>query len=123
MKKLIVLASLLVGSSAFAESIYCTFTEPFYKVTYSSDDNEITYEMMGEDPQILPANVTFGKNGRIEITDNDETHRLVVLTNIEGDDGMSDFTYPFKGIFDYSLYGGCETSTLKKWEARGALRR
>lgn len=123
MKKLIVLASLLVGSSAFAESIYCTFTEPFYTITYSSDDNEITYEMMGEEPEVLTANVTFGKNGKLIITDTDEKHTLEVLMTEEGDDGMSDFTYPFKGIFDYTLYGGCETDAMKKWESRGLLRR
>ncbi|MFS4458470.1 hypothetical protein [Bdellovibrio sp. HCB2-146] len=123
MKKIIFLAALFVSSSAFAESIYCTFTEPFYTVTYSSDDNEITYEAVGEDPVVLPANVTFGKNGKLIIKDNDETHTLEVLMTEEGDDGMSDFTYPFKGIFDYSLFGGCETSTMKKWESRGLLRR
>lgn len=114
MKHLVPMLALLGWSQiAAAESIYCTFTEPFVSVTYNSDTNIVVVSSPEEEVQ-LPGKVTFGKGGIISITSEGINHRLDINTTKEGSDGMSDFVYPFEGIINGSLYGGCETDTLKK---------
>lgn len=117
MKFLVPFAAVLTLSHvASAESIYCTFTEPFISVSYNSDTNKVKVESPDQGTLEVPGKVTFDKGGIITITSEGISHRLVIDTTKEGSDGMSDFVYPFEGVIDDSLYGGCETDALKKTE-------
>lgn len=117
MKFLIPFAAVLsLSQVASAESIYCIFTEPFISVSYNSDTNIVKIETPTEGSVEVPGKVTFDKGGMISITSEGISHKLVVNTTKEGSDGMSDFVYPFEGVIDNDLFGGCETDTLKKAE-------
>lgn len=118
MKFLIPFAAVLTLSHvASAESIYCTFTEPFISVSYNSDTNKVKVSTPDQGSVELTGKVTFDKGGLIHITSEGLNHKLTVNTTKEGSDGMSDFVYPFEGVINTDqIYGGCETDTLKKTE-------
>ncbi|WP_295902102.1 hypothetical protein [uncultured Bdellovibrio sp.] len=115
MKSLLLTATLLAFTgAAHAESIYCSFTEPFLTVTYNSETNKITVTSPDEGSAETTGHVTYQKGGILKITADGITQYLEVNLTKEGSDGMSDFVYPFEGAISNQLYGGCETDTLKK---------
>jgi uncharacterized membrane protein len=106
----------LFAQGAFAEKIYCVFTEPFINVVYNSNTNKVKIEAAGGQPQEVTVAVEFQQKGILQIQDLHKTHTMKVDLTKEGSDGMSDFIYPFEAVLDDSLYGGCETDHLKKHE-------
>lgn len=100
----------------------CSFTEPFFTVTYDSESGVITYvgaenfnEETGEfEPVILSTDGDFqaaaGDNEYILVDGSGNTLMSLTL-DFEGSDGMSDFIYPFTAQFGESLFGGCETTS------------
>lgn len=114
LKLLPAILTITLSQVAWAERIYCNFTEPFISVVYNSDTNTVQIETPTEDPFEITAKVTFGKAGVITISTLDDSHKMTVNLNKEGSDGMSDFIYPFEGMIDDILLGGCETDALKK---------
>ncbi|MNT12359.1 hypothetical protein D3C72_1472840 [compost metagenome] len=105
---------IFVAQGALAESIYCTFTEPFMTVVYNSDTNTVKVTDPEEGDQEMQVTVEFQQGGVLMLMDLDKTHALKIDLNREGSDGMSDFIYPFEATLDGGLYGGCETDHLKK---------
>ncbi|WP_413576462.1 hypothetical protein ACLVWU_00305 [Bdellovibrio sp. HCB290] len=106
--------ALLSSQTARAERIYCFFTEPFFNLTYNSDTNKLTHSSPGSADKEGVAKVIFNKNGTILLTVIGVQGSLLVDTTKTGSDGMSDYIYPFEGIVNGNLYGGCETDHLKK---------
>ena len=104
----------LLAQGAWAESIYCSFTEPFITVIYNSDTSMVKVNSMEEGDFELKVNVEFQPGGKIVLTDADKTHSLLIDTSREGNDGMSDYIYPFEANLDGGMWGGCETDNLKK---------
>ncbi|WP_291515911.1 hypothetical protein [Bdellovibrio sp. ArHS] len=100
--------------SAQAESIYCTFTEPFLSVSYNSDTNKVKITSPDNGGAELNAIVKYKQGGIIRFEVEGLTQYLDLYLNKEGSDGMSDFIYPFEGVISEQLYGGCETDSLKK---------
>ncbi|WII72959.1 hypothetical protein QJS83_03620 [Bdellovibrio sp. 22V] len=114
MKALLILALSLMSVSASAESIYCTFTEPFLTVTYNSETNKIRVDSAEHGSAETTAHVIFKSGGILHIDAEGITQYLEVNLTKEGSDGMSDAIYPFEGKISELLVGGCETDTLKK---------
>ncbi len=115
MKPLFLVTVLLVlTGTARAESIYCYFTEPFLTVTYNSDTNKVRVESPQDGSVELNGSVIYQKGGILKISAEGVTQYLEVDLTKEGSDGMSDFIYPFEGIINGTLYGGCETDSLKR---------
>lgn len=115
MKKFTAFAAILsLAHVAFAETIYCSFTEPFLTVNYNSDTSKVVVASPTEGSAEFPAHMTFQKDGILKITVEGFDHYMEVNTTKEGSDGMSDFVYPFEGVVNGQLYGGCETDALKK---------
>lgn len=115
MKSFILTTALLtLSGAAHAETIYCSFTEPFLTVTYNSETNKVAVTSPDQGSGETTGHVTYQKGGIIKITADGITHYLEVNLTKEGSDGMSDFVYPFEGIISSQLHGGCETDTLKK---------
>ena len=104
----------LIAQGAFAESIYCSFTEPFINVTFNSDTSMVKVVSADEGDFEIKVDVEFQKGGKILLTDAEKTHSLLIDTTVEGSDGMSDYVYPFEANLDGGMWGGCETDTLKK---------
>ncbi|KYG69033.1 hypothetical protein [Bdellovibrio bacteriovorus] len=115
MKSVILSAALMLSvTSAQAESIYCTFTEPFLSVSYNSDTNKVKITSPDNGGAELNAIVKYKQGGVIRFEVEGLTQYLDLYLNKEGSDGMSDFIYPFEGVISEQLYGGCETDSLKK---------
>lgn len=109
----------------------CTFTEPFFSVTFDSNTGLVTYvgvenydEVTGEFiPQTLTTNgrltpvVPAGETSEyfysifgseFELKDENDKVLMSLTLDMNGTDGMSDSTYPFSAVYD-GFHGGCET--------------
>lgn len=117
MKPLAALVAILsCAHIASAETIYCSFTEPFLTVNYNSDTSKVLISSPTEGSAEFAAHMTFQKDGILKITAEGFDHYMEINTTKEGSDGMSDFVYPFEGVVNGQLYGGCETDALKKYD-------
>lgn len=114
MKSLLFFCAMFFSFTVKAESIYCSFTEPFLTVSYNSDTNKVKVDSPEDGSAEADAHVEFQKGGILKITAEGIAQYLEVNLTKEGSDGMSDFIYPFEGIISQQMYGGCETDTLKK---------
>lgn len=112
------IAMIFIAGSANAESIHCSFTEPFISVTYNSDRNIVKLISPDSGTTELKGKISFQKGGILKISMEGLTQSVEVNLNKEGSDGMSDFIYPFEGKLDDTLFGGCETDSLKKIEPK-----
>jgi uncharacterized membrane protein len=120
--KLLILTNLmfLLGSQAQADIFRCSFTEPFYSVTYSTTTREL--EISGPENGQNLSNVSFQIRGRgsFELLSRTNQRLMTLNLNFQGSDGMSDFTYPYVGkivsrsIANQILTGGCESNFLRK---------
>lgn len=114
MKLLFFTTTLLLVFSVHAETIHCSFTEPFMTVSYNSDTNRIKIKSVDTGNAEIKGSIRFQKSGILKITMEGLTQSLEINTNKEGSDGMSGFIYPFEGKLNDNLYGGCETDSIKK---------
>lgn len=116
---------------AGTDTLYCSFTEPFFSVTYEAKTGLISYTGVEDyDPvtDTFPS-VTLSSNGylkpifsadadddfysiqgsQFELVDGDTNTVLMTLTlDMQGQDGMSDQIYPFSAVYK-SYIGGCYT--------------
>lgn len=114
MKLLLSCVTLLFGFNAYAETIHCSFTEPFMTISYNSDNNRIKIKSIDTGTTEIKGSMRFQKNGVLKISLEGLSQTLEINTNKEGSDRMSNFIYPFEGKMNDDLYGGCETDSLKK---------
>ena len=97
----------LLSFSAFSNVVYkCNFTEPFMNITLDDVNNTLTYsdpEDMNGTTYDVEVSVASGP----VIVATGEKSLSIELNSWDANDGMSDCTYPFTGVFG-SYYGGCE---------------
>lgn len=136
MKKLIVALIVTMAPAAFAETLNCSFTEPFFSLNYDSKTQVLTKTepdwtnnagkeittVVARNVRVVPlSNVKtneltsfarfalIGKNAKVHL-------RLTL--NYQGSDGMSDITFPYNAEIPNSKtnanngIGGCESGTL-----------
>ncbi len=139
MKKAILVLLLVAGSStAMAEKLTCSFTEPFFDVEYDSQTGELirdgyNFVTNKTEREVLARDVKV-----VRIEDKHEgllvdypvyelrmkSWPLARLTlNYQGSNGMSDAIFPYDMQFfgnpndkmPATSYGGCESDTLKAY--------
>ncbi len=87
MKKLILIAAALISVNSMALS--CHGTEPFWSAQINEES--VTFEFAGEEAEVLSSD-------------------SVSLNDVECNNGMSDFMYPFEVVIKVghgSVYGCC----------------
>lgn len=107
------LATTMLSTSAFADVIKCTFTEPFINTVYSMAQQTLTTSASDVKTQITK-NVSFQIKGpgKFElVAKNGEVLQELTL-NQNGSDGMSEQVYPYE-VKAGLLIGGCSSNQLK----------
>ncbi|MGD9914465.1 MAG: hypothetical protein AB7S80_10320 [Rhizobiaceae bacterium] len=125
----------LISGSAFAGTLRCSFTEPFFSIEFDSATKVVTFVSPNEaDPQtgeIKPRVIAEGARIRrpgawqdapklvLEGPSkaNASAFEPIVEMSVtgQGSDGMSDFTFPFEGRYGQNV-GGCETSKAPAYD-------
>ena len=114
------------SSSANADILRCSFTEPFWDFTYSTTTNEMALTMSGEGPDgsdlvEVKKNVSFQikSAGEFELWAADKTVIAKLKLNWKGTNGMSDHVFPFEVQYYGSkfpkLIGGCSSNFLHSY--------
>ena len=114
-------AFMLMSLDAQAGVLSCSFTEPFFNISFDSTTGVVTWISADEtDPDTgKPIPKILAKSAGLEIVDPDATGQKLRLTNagetlldlqitMQADDGMSDSTYPMEGKYGGNT-GGCYT--------------
>jgi uncharacterized membrane protein len=118
----------LLSGTAHAGTLKCSFTEPFFTLTFTSADGKLVRSSADEtDPEtgapIPSVLVDWAKLIRddkwqdvpqMRVLKDGKTFLIVRLR--EGSDGMSDQVFPFEGIYSSSV-GGCETDKAPAYNA------
>jgi len=104
--------SLLAPSSLRAETITCTYTEPFVNTVYQTGGRSLTLTRAMEkeahrfrvSARVHPADIDLA-NRRLAF-------RQTMVRDGKGSDGMSDTVYPWSATLSwkalpYRLHGGC----------------
>ena len=111
MKRLLAgLAMALFAAEARAGVLRCSFTEPFFNITYDSGTGAVTGKPI---PKILATSakleiLDYAASGqKLRLVDAGKT-LLDLQVTMQVDDGMSDCTYPVEGKYG-SNTGGCYT--------------
>jgi uncharacterized membrane protein len=123
MNKLIALTALLVaGVSAKADIIKCSFTEPFYTITYTTGTRVLTVTNDVENKTEVYKNIGLLILGsdkfELRTTKNELVMSLAITGN--GSDGMSETIYPYDAKVEGMVkganngIGGCESLRLKR---------
>ena len=81
---------------------------------YDSETKRAVVSTPDAGEQEVVVEVIFNEQGTNLITSLDQKISRWVDTTKPGGDGMSDFVYPFEGIVNENLIGGCSTDHLKK---------
>lgn len=109
-----VLAVAFSGLSAHGDIIKCSFTEPFYTVTYSMTQSKLT--IVSPDATVRQTGVSFQVMGagEFELWKNGAAIMRLEL-NGAGSDGMSDSVYPYDATWTAkgNLRGGCSSNFLQ----------
>ena len=122
MKRLLVgLALVALPLEAQAGVLSCSFTEPFFEITFDSATGVVTWISADvTDPDTgKPIPKVLAQSARIELLDYAEGGQKLRLADggktlidlqitMRADDGMSDSTYPMEGKYG-SNTGGCYT--------------
>lgn len=113
-----ILLSTVVSQAALAETITCTFTEPFLTTTYATETRTFTvYDPFAEQGSapVVEKNVELkstGTNSFDLVSSNGQVIQKLVKSG-NGSDGMSDIVYPFEVKWEKNpvtggeLFGGC----------------
>lgn len=110
----------LTASAAHAETVTCSFTEPFITVTYDPTQKNVSVrDAIENQVNVYPVkSVATDSNGVTDVTWNSASGDLKSLKyqmeSRGGSDGMSDYIFPMSGELststpDHVLSGGCET--------------
>ena len=122
MKRLLAgLVLVLLSLDAQAGVLSCSFTEPFFTITFDSATGVVTWTSADEsDPDTgKPIPKVLATSARLEILDHAGSGRKLRLVEagktlldlqitMQADDGMSDSTYPMEGKYGRNT-GGCYT--------------
>jgi hypothetical protein len=122
MKRLLVgLALMVLPLEAQAGVLSCSFTEPFFSITYDSATGVVIWLSADEsDPDTgKPIPKVLAKAAKLELLDRAEGGQKLRLTDdgktlvdlqvtMQADDGMSESTYPMEGKYGRNT-GGCYT--------------
>lgn len=136
MKKLIIALIVSMAPAAFAETLECSFTEPFFSLSYDSrtqvlkrtepdwenDAGKVVTRVVARNVRVVPlSNVKTNELTsftRFALIGRDGTVHLRLTLNYQGSDGMSDITFPYDAVIPNSRtsanngVGGCESGTL-----------
>ena len=131
MKKILLPAfGLFLTFSAKADTINCSFTEPFIVTSYSMAEQTLTYVnpigKNGKEEVSVINNVSFQIQaaGVFELVSKDGKVLQTLKLNYNGSDGMSDTVYPYdvkdnSPIMTSNMgFGGCTSNNLKAKEDR-----
>lgn len=128
MKTFTLAALLALGfvPAARAEKFTCSFTEPFYTITYDTSTQKLLSRNDSMETSKTYRNVSFQivGAGEFRLSDSRGKELLSMKLTQEGSDGMSDIIYPFDAKTDELLgganngWGGCESSLLKNREGQ-----
>ncbi|MGE0501289.1 MAG: hypothetical protein AB7I79_06440 [Rhizobiaceae bacterium] len=129
MKRLLAIIALLVGCGpASAGVLTCSFTEPFFTITFDSATGVVTWVSADEADvdtgEIKPR--VIAENARLRRSDVWEGHEtyflesdvetiLTLKVNGRGSDGMSEMVFPFEGISG-GRSGGCESDKAPAYD-------
>ena len=125
--------------SALAESpipqkdlLMCSFTEPFFNITYDANRGTVTYvgvdsydkntgtfasETLAQNAKIVGSDLDNSVMGsKFQLLDDKGQVILHLVLNFQGSNGMSDEIYPFDAWYmgsklHYPLQGGCESTS------------
>ena len=118
-----ILGFFCLSQMCLADSIVCSFTEPFVTSTYNIEDSTLTYSEDGNGNMTF-TNVTFEIKapGEFSLVGSDGKLLQALYLNNKGSNGMSDTIYPYE-VRDYSPifalkgnYGGCVSNHLPSQE-------
>ena len=114
-------AFMLLSLDTQAGVLSCSFTEPFFTISFDSTTGVVTEISADEtDPDTgKPIPKILATSAKLELVDPYADHQKLRLTNggetlldlsitMQADDGMSDSTYPMEGKYG-SNTGGCYT--------------
>lgn len=127
MKMLLLCAAMAaIATEAGAATLTCSFTEPFFSLSFDSATGRLTYLSADDtDPATgdpVPKITEGVRLVRDEQWQDVQSMRLLkgddVLLQVkvtgDGSDGMSDSVYPFEGISGSNV-GGCQTDKVKAY--------
>ncbi len=114
MKALAFIAASLFITSAQADIIKCSFTEPFINFEYSMTQSAMKVNDANYGEYTIK-NVSFQIKGPGQFQLFDKNNNVIVNLTLdnEGSDGMSDYTYPYTAQWD-GLWGGCTSNFQAK---------
>jgi hypothetical protein len=129
MKGLLVgMALMLLPLEAQAGELHCSFTEPFFSMTFDSATGVVTWVSADEtDPDTgKPIPKILATSAKLELLDYAEGGQKLRLSNgsetlldlqitMQADDGMSESTYPMEGKYG-SNTGGCYTDKFPPFD-------
>jgi hypothetical protein len=129
MKRLLAgLALMLLPLEARAGVLSCSFTEPFFSISFDSATGVVTWVSADEsDPDTgKPIPKILATSAKLEILDYDASGQKLRLSNgsetlldlkitMQADDGMSESTYPMEGKYG-SNTGGCYTDKFPPFD-------
>ena len=122
MKNLFLAISTLIvfSATAKAETFNCVFTEPFFSFTYSTSKETLSLNVMDEKKSVIKK-VSFQIDDKGSYLLKSATGKLLatLILDNNGSDGMSDYVFPFTALYvegDQPLYGGCDSTLLKRKE-------
>jgi uncharacterized membrane protein len=119
MKCSVIASVILFSSFAFADTITCSFTEPFVSSVYDMKTSKLTYtDINGTNTEFCDVSFQIKGAALFELTDKNGTVLQSLNLNYNGSDGMSDSIYPYdvhdnSGQLPANYAGGCESDNLK----------
>lgn len=130
---LFALALVALPAESLAGTLSCSFTEPFFSITYDSKTGTVTLVSADvTDPdtgQPIPEILAEGARLRsvqsddyrpkLKLEKDGKTILDLQLTG-QGSDGMSDNIYPFQGFYG-GRDGGCETAKYQAFDTYDLL--
>lgn len=114
-----IIAFVLAAAPVFAsaDTITCTFTEPFVSSSYNTETATLDYKDYQGVIAVIE-NVSFNiiGAGTFELVKDGQAIQHLEL-NYQGSNGMSDHVYPYdvkdNHVATHQGWGGCESDTLK----------
>ena len=121
------LALAATTGSGHSATLSCSFTEPFFSLTFTSGDGRLVMVSADEtDPDTgkpVPKTLVEGASlqrddkwqdvPQMRVIKGGETYLIVKLRS--GDDGMSEHVFPFEGVYGRHV-GGCETDKAPSYD-------
>jgi uncharacterized membrane protein len=117
---LIAIALALLAGQSQAGVLRCSFTEPFFSITFDSMTGKVTWispDVFDESGNMVPQVLAEGArlqllnpygDGRTFRIETDSQYIMQLRLTGEGSDGMSDSIFPFEATYGSNI-GGCAT--------------